>query len=70
MPRQRVVPRKGLLLGAEVTADLLLACVVDGILVAGEVVGAREDGVARLAGGGVDALAFVWSGLAVSHERR
>jgi hypothetical protein len=66
---QGIVSRKRFVLGAEMTPDLLLACVVDGVFVAGEVVRAREDGVAGLAGRRVDAVAFVGTCLAVAHER-
>lgn len=67
VPRQRVVSRKRLLLGAQVTADFLLARIVYRVLVPGEVVRPREDGVARFARRRIDALAFVWSRLAVPH---
>ena len=39
--------------------DFLLAGVVDGVLVAGEVVSLRKDGVARFPSRGVNALSFV-----------
>ena len=67
--RKRVVARKGLLLTTHRTPHLLLAVVVDGVLVACEVVRPREDGVARLVGGGVDPRALVRSRLGVTgHE--
>jgi len=66
MPGECIIPRKRLLLGAQVTADLDLASVVDRVFVSGEIVGAREDGVARLAGAGIDALAFVRTRLRVA----
>jgi hypothetical protein len=49
MSRQRIVPRN-VFLRAKVTPDLLLTGVVDRVLVPGEIVGPRKDGVAGLAG--------------------
>lgn len=60
---ESVVARKGLLLTAMRALHLLLAIVVDGILVSRQVVGPREDGVARLARGWVNAAALVRTGL-------
>jgi len=54
-----------LLVGAEVTSHLLLTCVVNRILMPCQVVGPGEDGIARLARARVDAVATVWSCLAV-----
>jgi len=71
MPRQRIVAAECLLLDAKRAADFLLACVVNCIFVSGEVVGPGEDGVAGLAGGGVNALTFVRTRLrAPLQERR
>lgn len=70
VPRQRIVAAEGLLLDAECAAHFLLARVVDGVLVARQVVGSREDGVARLAGGGVDALTLVWARLRIPLQER
>lgn len=39
MTGQRIVSAECLLFGAEMTADLLLPCVVDGVLMAGQIVG-------------------------------
>jgi len=64
-----IVPAEGLLLCTQVTAHLLLARVVDGILMAREVVRSREDGVAGLARRGVDALALVGPVLGVAKRR-
>jgi hypothetical protein len=59
------------LVGADFAPDLLLLRVVDGVLVTCEIVGPGEDGVAGLAGGGVNALTFVRTGLrAPLQERR
>jgi len=66
MSGQGVVARKRLVLSAEMTPNLLLACIVDGVFVARKVVGAREDGVAGLAGRWVDPVALVWTCLAVA----
>jgi len=66
MPRQRIAAAEGLLLGAQLAAYLLLLCIVNGILVSREIVRSREDGVARLAGARVDAVASVGPGLAVA----
>lgn len=41
----------------------MLSVVVDGVLVTSEIVRAGEDGIARLVGRRVDALAFVRSSL-------
>lgn len=69
VPCKGVVPTERLLLRAQVTAHLLLARVVDGVLVPCEVVRPREDGVARLPSRGVDALALVGSFLGVAERR-
>jgi len=69
MPRQGIVARKGLFLHAQRTADLLLASVVDGVFVPGEVVWPREDGVTWLASGRIDAIALVRTSLAVASEQ-
>jgi hypothetical protein len=67
--RECVVARKRLFLDAQCAAHLLLARVVDRVLVPGQVVGPREDGVAGLAGRGVDALALVRPRLRVPFEQ-
>lgn len=64
--RERIVTGEGFLLRAEMTADLLLARVVDRVLVAREIVGPREDRVAWLSGRRVDPLALVGAGLRVA----
>jgi len=64
-----IVPTEGLLLGTQVTAHLLLACVVDRILVSCEIVRSRENGVAGLAGRRVNALALVGPVLGVAKRR-
>ena len=69
VPSEGIVSAEGLLLGAQVTPHLLLAGIVDGILVPREVVRAREDRVAGLAGRGVDAFTAVGPFLCVAHSR-
>lgn len=66
MPRQCVGAAEGLLLGAETASHLLLAGIMDGVLVTGQVVGPREDGVALLPGAGVDSIAAMRAGLAAN----
>jgi len=58
MAGEGVVPAERLLLGAQRTVHLLLAGIVDRVLVPGQIVRPREDGVARLARRWVDALAL------------
>ena len=58
MSGESIVPAERLLLGAQRTVHLLLAAVVDGVLVPGQIVRPREDGVARFARRWVDALAL------------
>lgn len=71
VPRQCIVAAECLLLYAKRAADFLLARVVNCIFVSGEVVRPGEDGVAGLAGGGVNALTFVRTRLrAPLQERR
>jgi len=70
MPRQRIVTAERLLLDTKRTTDFLLAYVVNCIFMSGEVVRPGEDGVAGLARGGVDALAFVWTRLRVPLQER
>lgn len=71
MPRQCIVAAECLLLYAKRAADFLLACVMNCIFMSGEVVRPGEDGVAGLAGGGVNALTFVRTRLrAPLQERR
>ena len=65
MSGKRICSAEGLLLGAKVTANLLLASVVDCILVARQVVGPGEDGITGLARARINPFAFVRSGLAV-----
>ena len=56
---ERIVTRKGLLFTAMRALHLLLAVFVNGVLVSGQIVGARESSVAGLASRGVDAAALV-----------
>lgn len=65
VPRQCISTAERLLLCTQVAVHFLLFGVVDRVLMPGQVVRPREDGVARLAGAGVDAIAAVRSGLAV-----
>lgn len=61
-----IVSAEGLLLTTVLASHLDLLTVVDGILVACQIVRSREDGVARLSGGGIDACALVRASLRVS----
>lgn len=63
-----VVAAESLLLNAQGATHLLFAGVVDRVLMAGQVVGPREDRVARLARRRVDALALVWARLRVARK--
>ena len=58
VPCERIVPRKRLLLGAQMTAHFLLARIVDRVLVACEVVRPAENRVARLARRRVNSFAL------------
>jgi hypothetical protein len=58
VPRERIVPAEGLLLGAQWAVHLLLARVVDGVLVSCQVVRPGENGVAWLSGRRIDSLAL------------
>lgn len=66
---QRVVPAERLLLRTDRAVHLLLPRIVDGVLVAGQIVGPREDGVAGLSGRRVNSLAFVRPRLRVALRR-
>ena len=55
MTRESILATESLVVGANLAAHLLAPSIVYGILMTGQVVGPREDGVARLAGGRVDA---------------
>lgn len=70
MPRQGIRPPEGLLLGAEVALQLLLACVVNSVLVPGQVVRARKHRIARLACARLDAIAAVGTSLAAEELGR
>ena len=59
MPRQCIISTKRLLLGTQPTSDFLFPAIVDRVLVACQIVTAREDGVAGFSRGGVQAGAFV-----------
>jgi len=66
MASECVGPAECLLIGAKIAPDFLLARIVDGVLVAGKVVGPREDRVAGLPGARVDAVTPVRPGLGVN----
>jgi hypothetical protein len=70
VPSKRVGAAETFLLRAHIAPDLLLPCVMDGVLVSGEVVGPREHRAARLASSRVDALALVRSRLRVQEGGR
>jgi hypothetical protein len=59
MTCQCIVAREGFFLDTQCAANFLLARIVDRVLVSSEIIGAGEDGVAGLAGSGVDALTLV-----------
>jgi len=69
MSGEGIVPAERLLLGAQRTVHFLLAGIVDRVLVPGQIVRSREDGVARLARRWVDALALVWPRLRIALRR-
>jgi hypothetical protein len=58
VPRERIVPAEGFLLGAQRAVHLLLARVVDGVFVSCQVVGPGEDCVTWLSGRRIDSLAL------------
>lgn len=66
MASKRIIARKGLFFSAQMASDFLLAYVVDGVFVAGEIIRSGEDGVAWFARGRIDALAPVRTCLAVA----
>jgi hypothetical protein len=66
MPCQGIVPRKGLLFGAQVTSNFLLAGIVDSVFVTSEIIWTREDRIAGLAGRWINPFALVWSSLRVA----
>jgi len=63
---QCIVAGEGLFFHTQCAANFLLARIVDRVFVAGKIVRTGEDGVARLAGCGVDALTLVWARLGVA----
>jgi len=69
MPCQCIVSAERLLLGAQRTVHLLLPGVVDGVLVPGQIVGPRENRVARLPRGRIDSFALVRPRLRVPLRR-
>lgn len=69
VPCQCIIARERFFFDAQCAAHLLLAHVVDCVLVPGEIIGSRKDGVAWLSGGGVDALALVRARLRVPFEQ-
>lgn len=70
MPGECVGAAEGLLHSAKIALDLVLSLVVDSVFVASQIVWAREDGTARLACAGVDAIATMRASLTVQHGRR
>lgn len=67
---QRIIPREGLLLGAEVTSHFLLPRVMNRVFVACQIIRPREDRVARFAGARVYPLTFVRAGLRIAESYR
>jgi hypothetical protein len=65
VPRESIGATKCLLVGAEITTHLLLPCIVYRVLVTSEVVGSREDSIARFPGARIDAITPVWPSLTV-----
>lgn len=65
MSRKRIGPAKRLLFRTEITPDLLLPRIVDGIFVPSKIVRAGKDRVAWLSRAGVDPVAAVGAGLRV-----
>jgi len=65
---ERVIPGEGLVLDTKRTANLLLAGIVNGVFMTGQVVRSRENGVARLSSCWIDALTFVGTGLGVARK--
>lgn len=63
-----VVPAEGLLLGTQMTPNLLLTIVMYSIFMPREVVAAAEDRVARLAGAGIDLLTLMWPRLIIARD--
>ena len=70
MPGQCIVAREGFLLGAQMTADLLLTSIVDRIFMSRQIIGPRKHGVARLPRRWVDPFTLVGSSLRVAGRRR
>lgn len=66
---ERIRTAELLVVGAKVAAHFLFPSIVDSVLVAGEVVGPREDRVAWLAGAWVDPVTAVGTSLAVEQAR-
>lgn len=69
VPRERIVPAEGFLLGAQRAVHLLFARVVDGVFVSCQVVRPGENGIARLSGRRIDSFALVGTRLGVALRR-
>jgi hypothetical protein len=69
MPCEGIVAAEGLLFLTNWAVNFLLSGIVDGVLMPGEIVRPRENGVARLARGRVNSFALVRPGLGVSLRR-
>ena len=66
MPRQRIIPRKRLLLPTVLAPHLPLCIVVDRILMPGQIVRSAKDRIAGLACARIFACALVRAGLGVA----
>ena len=68
MPGQCIIARESLFFGAQMTADLLLAGIVDRVFVPCQIVGSREDRIAWLSCRRIDPFALVWASLGVARR--
>lgn len=69
MPGECVSAAERFLNRAKIALDFVLSLIVDSVLVPGQIVGARKNGVARLASARVDAIATVRTSLTVQYGR-
>jgi len=69
VPGKGIAARESFLFLAKCASDLLLANVVDGILMSGEVIRSREYCSARFSSSRVDPVASVWTCLRISFHK-